>query len=73
MDPMTWQADRGQLLDELTCWIVELNLAGLVCDQRTREAATFAAVGAFRSGATLPEAMEAGKALVTRHLGVSCS
>lgn len=73
MDPMSFEADRLQLVDELTCWIVELNLAGFVCDQRTREAATFAAVGAFRSRATLPEAMEPGKTIVSRHLRVTCS
>lgn len=73
MNPTTWKADREQLLDELACWILELNLSGFVCERRVREAAAFAAIGAFRSGADPSGAMAAGKAIVNRHLGARCS
>ena len=73
VNPTTWKAERDHLLDELACWILELNLSGFVCERRVREAAAFAAIGAFRSGATPREAMDAGKTIVNRHLGTRCS
>jgi hypothetical protein len=73
MDATTWKADREQLLDELSCWILELNLSGFVCERRVHDAAQFAAVAAYRSGAALQDAIAAGKAIVTHHLGSRCS
>ena len=66
-------ADPRVLIDDLTCWIVDLNLAGLPCDPRIRDAARSAVLGALRSGASAADALEAGKTVVGRHLEQPCS
>lgn len=73
MDPTTWKDDRDRILEELACWILELNLSGFVCDRRVREAAGFATLAAFRSGANPADAMAVGKTIVSEHLGARCS
>ncbi len=73
MDPATWWSDREALIDDLTLWILELNLAGIVCERRACDAARWAATGAFRSGATAHQALRAGKAIVSRHVSDPCS
>lgn len=66
-------ADPEVLLDDLTCWIVELNLAGKACNPRVCDAARSAVVAALRSGAGAAEALAAGKAVVSRYLEQPCS
>ena len=66
-------ADPRVLIDDLTCWIVDLNLAGLRCEPRIRDAARSAVLGALRTGASAADALEAGRSVVSQHLEQPCS
>lgn len=66
-------SDPDVLIDDLTCWIVELNLTGKTCAPRVRDAARSAVLGALRSGASAADALSAGKVVVSRHLEQTCS
>lgn len=66
-------ADPERLMDDLTYWIVDLNLAGVPCAPRIRDTARSVVLGALRSGASAADALAAGKEVVNRHMEQPCS
>ena len=66
-------ADPEMLVNDLTCWILDLNLDGFVCSPHARAAARASVLGALRSGATAEHALSAGKAVVNHHLEDPCN
>lgn len=73
MTPAERHADPQKLMDDLTCWILDLNLGGVTCAPRMRDAARSAVVAALRSGAGAADALAAGKAVVMSRQEQPCN